>query len=96
TAFISVFALIFIGSISTAANDTIEKTFDVQPGGLLSVESELGSIEVESGSSNKVDITIIRKTDTWSEEENKKLLKDFEVNFSQDGNNVNVEAKYKR
>ena len=34
----------------------IKKSFKVSPGGLLKIDADLGSIEVRSGSGNKVDV----------------------------------------
>ena len=76
-----------IGSASPGLADhekTWDETFEVDPGGLLTVESDLGSIEVTTGSSNRVEVEVIVKGGR------EKYLDDFEVEFEQNGNDVSV------
>ncbi|UCD94691.1 MAG: DUF4097 family beta strand repeat protein [Candidatus Zixiibacteriota bacterium] len=63
---------------------TWEKTFEINPGGLLTVEADLGSIEVGTSSSNEVEVEVIVKAGR------EKYLDDFKVEFEQNGNDVSV------
>lgn len=70
----------------------ISKTFDVAPGGELTVEAEEGDIEVVGGNQSKVHVEIERKPVGVPEDREAKALKNHRVKLSQDGNNVHVEA----
>ena len=76
--------------------ETWEKEFDVQPGGNLYLESDLGSIYIETNSDNKVKIEVTARIDTRSESKAKEILEDFKVDFEQDGNDVTIFSEYKR
>lgn len=70
---------------SAADAGTVSKSFEVAPGGQLVVDSDLGSIQVRSGSGSRVEVEIT----TSGSAEGK-----FEPSFSQDGNRVTVLGKY--
>jgi hypothetical protein len=76
-------SLIAIASIALtqAKTDLTERSFAVKQGGTFFIDTESGSIEVESHSSDTVDVRVEKKG---------KKSEDFEVTFSQDGNNVRV------
>ncbi len=76
--------------------DTINKSFAVSPGGTLSLESDLGSVEVRGVAANKVDIEVVREVRTGREREAEEFLKDFDIRFDQSGNDVKVTAKYEK
>lgn len=83
---------------NAAAQDTgevIEKSFKVGDGGLLTVRSDMGSIEVETGGSGTVEAKVMRRSDSWSRSEAEDFLKKFQVDFSQQGNDVTVIAEYR-
>ena len=69
--------------------DSIKKSFQVGSGGRLTVDSERGSIEVQAADNNNVEVEVIRKGSD-------KILKDFEIEFDQDGNDANIQARLKR
>ncbi len=78
--------------VETAASwdgpkDTVNKSFEVSPGGLLTVDADLGSIDVRSGTSNKVNVEVIR------EARDAGALDDLDLSIDQSGNNVTVSAK---
>ncbi len=81
------FALASLGVVAAVQAKTFSKSFDVTAGGQLIVDSDVGSIEVRSGSGNRVEIEI---TTSGSAEDR------FEPSFSQDGNQVTVLGKYRR
>ena len=70
-----------------AAQGQIEKTFEVAPGGLLTVRAERASIEVQSGGSGQVVLEIDGRGD---------LEKDFDIRFNQSGNDVTLEIEARR
>jgi len=73
-------ALLFI-SVSQAKPSVQEESFNVNSGGTLAMDSDSGSIEIESHNKNTVEITVQKKG---------KYIDDFEVTFAQDGNDVKV------
>ena len=74
----------------------IKKSFKVSPGGLLKIDADLGSIEVRSGSGNKVDVEIRFEAKRGSKSKIKDLLNDFDVEFDHSGKNVTVLLDYRK
>ncbi|UCF37309.1 MAG: hypothetical protein JSU96_00050 [Acidobacteriota bacterium] len=77
-------SLICSGSLLLAADD-LSANFNVEPGGLLKVEAEHGSVEVTTGSGSEVSLEIDLKN--WDEAE---FFDEFTVDFTRNGNTVNV------
>jgi hypothetical protein len=75
--------------------DKVTKSFMVQPGGQLTVDSSLGSIEVLSTSGNEVKIDVERTAKAHNQSEANEILKDLTMDFRQQGNDVLVEARYR-
>ncbi len=89
-------ATMFVLSIAVSANpDVIEKSFTVKEGGWLKVESDVGSIDVDARSGDKVDVKVIREIDSRREEKVKRFLENLQVEITQSGNDVIVTAEYK-
>ncbi len=65
-------------------DETIRRTFSVQPGGRIEVNTDVGSITVETGRSNEVEVEVEHNLD------------DFEVRFDQSGNTVRVRGDRER
>jgi hypothetical protein len=82
-------AFILVGPGTARAEDenTITKSFKVQPGGKLIVDTDLGSIDVRGTEASSVDITVTREVRRGSEE---KVLAEFKLDFEQRGNDVYV------
>ena len=89
--------VIFLGSDAIAAQKKyLEKEFDVNPGGLLTIDSDRGSVNVETNAKNKVLIQVVLKANTRDNDRAKEIFDDFKIDFDQDGDNVTIEAEYKR
>jgi DUF4097 and DUF4098 domain-containing protein YvlB len=73
--------------------DAITRSYEVGSGGLLTVEADLGSIEVRTGSANRVDIEIDRSVNSRNRERAAELARDIEITTSQSGNDVLVRAR---
>jgi Putative adhesin len=73
---------------------TVEKTFTVQPGGDLKVQTSGGDIQVLTGTDNEVKVTARQKINTDSEARADELLKDLDLTIEQQANNVTAKAKY--
>ena len=76
--------------------DSIKKSFRVAEGGRLTVESDLGSIEVKAVSGSTVEVEIIRTVRAHSEKEVDRVLEDLHIDFDHTGNNVTIITKYER
>jgi hypothetical protein len=72
----------------------VEKTFTVQPGGTLKVETSGGGIVVESGAGDSVKVVAKEVIRADSDAEADTLLKDLTLTIEQQGNDVTAKAKY--
>ncbi len=87
---------------------TIKKTFNVRPGGQLTLNSQFGTIDVKVNSRNQVSCIATKAVDpninmtigglTRSELDRllQEALADFEVTFSPTGSDVLIQGKFKR
>jgi hypothetical protein len=73
---------------------TVEKTFTVQPGGTLKVQTSGGNVSVDAGSGNVVKVVAKEKIRADSDAEADEVLKDLELTIEQQGNDVSAVAKY--
>ena len=74
----------------------VEKSFTVQTGGSLRLETQGGEIRVASGADGMVKITARERIRASSDSEADDLLKKLDLNFDQTGNDVSASAKYER
>jgi DUF4097 and DUF4098 domain-containing protein YvlB len=88
-------ALILLNTLAFGFTDTVTKEFEVGEGGTLHLESDLGSINVQSSGGARVTIVITRKVRDASDEEAREFLeKHLDMHFDQSGNNVTVDVDY--
>ncbi len=80
-----------LGSIE----DNIEKSFNVNAGGKLIIDTARGSLEIRGTSSNRVDVTLYREFRSDDKQQASQALDDFDVKFSQNGDDVEIIAKYR-
>ena len=73
---------------------TVEKTFTVQPGGDLKVQTSGGDIKVVTGPDNEVKVTASERIDADSDARADELLKDLDLRIEQQGDGVSALAKY--
>ncbi len=76
--------LVFSGQL--LAEEDIKKSFDMEPGGLLKLDTDIGSIEVNSHSKNRVDVQV--EIDGLDADE-------FEVSFKQNGDKLVIKGDRK-
>lgn len=76
--------------------DRITKTFSVGSGGTLLLESDIGSITIQGADIDSVEIEILREVKTNNEKKADEILKDYDIQFNHSGNDVFIEAKYKK
>jgi DUF4097 and DUF4098 domain-containing protein YvlB len=66
--------------------DTVERSFDVKPGGTLRIDTDQGSIDIRSAPGNQVRIHVEREARSGDDS-------DFELRFDQRGDDVIVEGE---
>ena len=95
------FFVIGLLSVSAAlARDPIErvvqKSFAVEPGGLLKVETQGGDITVKPGAGNEVVVVARQKIRAKNDAQADELLQKLQFDISQSGNDVTATAKYEK
>lgn len=76
--------------------DRLTKTFPVDSGGTLTIESDIGSIRIEGTDTDSVEIEILRYAKTNNRKRAAEILGNFDIQFNHSGNDVTIEAKYKK
>jgi len=87
--------ILVLGLSTVFAWDTkkLERTFSVNSGGVLILESDIGSIEVEATTKDEVKVVVLREFKGWDEEEIEDFLEDFTIDFEQKAADVEVTAR---
>ena len=92
--------ILLIGILLTAVpllggvDGDIKKSFSVREDWLLTIESDIGSIEVKSSSSSKVEVEIQFESRKGSLKKFKDILDDIYVDFDHSGKDVTVILDY--
>lgn len=73
----------------------IKRSFSVQSGGKLIMDVEPGSIELRSTGDSQIVVEVFRKVERASASRAEEILRQHEVNFEQQGNNLSVIAKFR-
>ena len=87
------------GITASFVHDTpqdIKGNFHVKPGGTLTVDSEIGAINVQTADRNEVEVVVTRKVEGKLDSIAQKGLTDFEVTFEQNDSDIRIEGKFKR
>ena len=90
---IATIAILFLfqqSAIAEKPEKTVEKSYNVASDGTLTVDTDLGSIDVRTHSEKTVEIRVVFKSKTSSEKKFQVALEEFELNFAQKGNDVLV------
>src|SRR5687768_13573828 len=85
-------ALLFTASTALAEQDVINKSFNARPGGTLSMNVDRGSIKVLTANTDKVEIEVVRELKRAFGQEAEDVFKQHQIEFSQDGETVRIEA----
>jgi hypothetical protein len=90
----SLLVLMFLTHLVLAeSGEQIEKTFSVKAGGTLTIDTDVGAIEVEAGAPDQVTVEVLRKFSNGDDEDISKI---FDVSFHQEGNNIEVIGERKK
>jgi len=92
-------ALAWVASPNNAASQVpaqtdILRTFSVQRGGKLVMDVSPGSIEVKTGDGAQVVAQVYRRVERGSDARAEDVLRQHEVGFEQQGNNVIIRARF--
>lgn len=71
---------------------TEKKTFEVNYGGQLKVETDRGSIKIKTHSIETIEVVVKFRAKTNDEELANKLFKGFKLSYDQSGSDLNIEA----
>lgn len=71
---------------------TVRRTFDVEPGGILTIERVVGSITVSTWDQNRVAVTETIRLDDYSRREAQEYVRRHQSTMEQNGNAVRVRA----
>lgn len=88
----SLFILVALPLAAGEFEEKIEKEFIVKPGGLLTVKADLGSIQINTVSANKVKAEVLFKSRRGSKETFLEKIKELDVEFEKTGNDVTITA----
>lgn len=75
--------------------ETIDEVIDVAAGGTLTLDVDRGGIEVDSADRKGVRVIIEKTADVFTESEARRVLQDYKVEITRDGNDVSVTAESK-
>ena len=89
--------LLFASAVlaQSTIDDEIHKEFAVKTAGKVTLEADRGAIEIRTGESDSVRITVNRKVSRISKVEAEEIFKDHEITFDQTGDEVIIRAKFK-
>ena len=93
----SLLLLLFLGLSTVFAGDNgkLERTFSVKSGGTLKLDSDVGSIEVESTNREEVKVIVMREFKGWDDDDIEDFLDDFMIDFEHSAADVEVTARLK-
>ncbi|MDE0483775.1 MAG: DUF4097 family beta strand repeat-containing protein [Candidatus Poribacteria bacterium] len=78
-----------------SSSNRIARTFDVNSGGLLTIDSEIGNIDVQTVARDKVNVIVTKESrkrlDVYQE-----VLDDFKVTFDQKGSDLSIKGEFER
>lgn len=78
---------------ATATEDTITKTFAVAPEGKLKLDADRGGIRVVTADQTKVEVVVKREVTRASADQAAEILREHQVTFTQDGNEIHIRAQ---
>ena len=76
--------------------ERIDKVVEVDPGGTIELSADIGGIEVETWSRKAVRVLVEKEADVFTEQEARRVFEDMQVEISQAGKDIQVEARSNR
>lgn len=81
---------------STESPNRIEKTYAVNPGGRLTIDTELGEIDVQTTVRDRVEVVVTKEAKRPSDILVQEALADFKVTFDRRASGVYIQGKFGR
>lgn len=75
--------------------DRFNRSVPAQAGGRLVLEAEIGSIRVEPGSANSIEVEVFRRIDAPSREESERILRDLDLEITPQGSEIRMRGVFK-
>jgi DUF4097 and DUF4098 domain-containing protein YvlB len=76
--------------------EVVKKSFSVGEGGTLWLETDLGSIIIDTEDTNTLEVEVVKMVGTSNERKAKDVFEDFVLDFKKSGNDVTIDGDYKR
>jgi len=83
----------FTLSALATTEEEVHKQFIVKPGGKVVVDVAVGSITVDTNASGEVRVDVKRKVGRKSKADEQKYLKDYPIEFTQDGDTITIRCR---
>jgi hypothetical protein len=80
--------------MSNAVSRTLRKTFAVAPGGRVKLRADRGSIRIETGNREDVEVEVVRQVRTSDPVQAERMLDRADVRFSLDGTELCVDCRW--
>ncbi|HOY44943.1 MAG TPA: DUF4097 family beta strand repeat-containing protein [bacterium] len=96
TGLLAIAGLVIIVPARADIERPVTRSYQISPGGWLRIDADLGTIQVNSGASDELEITVLEIMNTSSEKEADRILKDLKLGFIQEGGELRVTARYNR
>lgn len=85
-------ALLLPALTALAEQNVINKSFNANAGGTLSMNVDRGSIKIVTAGSDKVEIEVVRELKRDSGEKAREIFEQHQIDFTQDGDTIRIEA----
>ena len=82
--------------ISQAVKKVIKKTYNVNPSGRLTVNADIGTVDIETHTQDSVEIVITKKAKKQSDKRVQKPLADFKVTVDATPSGVSITGAFQR
>jgi DUF4097 and DUF4098 domain-containing protein YvlB len=76
--------------------EVVKKSSSVGEGGTLWLETDLGSIIIDTEDTNTLEVEVVKMVGTSNERKAKDVFEDFVLDFKKSGNDVTIDGDYKR
>lgn len=78
------------------SSDRIEKTYDVNPNGRLTVTSDIGTVDVQTAARDRVTVIVTKKAKRQLNRQVQEALADFKVTFDSSHSGVSIRGEFQR
>jgi DUF4097 and DUF4098 domain-containing protein YvlB len=94
------FVMVFISCspfpLQADTEEVVKKSFSVGEGGTLWLDTDLGSIVIDTDDTDKINVEVLKVVATSNEGKAKDVFEDFVLDFNKKGNDLTIDGDYKR